>query len=610
MNRRVIIFFTLLISFFVFSSSVKADSDKVISYNSSFDRFKELDYLFGYGGIDVGNAKEKMNELVETLKSNNIHFVIETYMQTGTYKQFSGIRIYELSSSQSDVTYSLRSNSCTSSECSFRYTYSNFVTNIALSTSGLSRNNQSQLEARFDTLIDYVNTNKHLPTTTSAYVDYYKLDGWEVTTAGYTGVGSNYNSDMKTFVWSSNVDLKLKFSGSTFSGIQIGSNIYRADSLLPSYMNTPSYGKTYYTFNENINTLGNSQVRFKFDVPSDKIFSFFFNYSVTYSNLTTILPPPYLEYTIEDAELIEHIYSLPFYNHTKLENETVYNDTQINTFREGVLSFEFVVDLENKKELEETVSIFFESEYPFTYEYITDSNYVEVDWSGNYGILLIPKKYNSDDSSTIRKLSTIYYKGAPLFWGFYKDINDISKFDLSYLTKATIEFKPFSELFSTENLNETLFIIYEDYQSLPDTTIIKYDTRYFNHSVCKNKDSCDIVSNPNTGENVTPKPPTVLTDEDDDFFTKLMNRILDPIYEKLPIIKQLPDVWGVFLQAKKNPKAPNWSVDLSGIGFNTVVYMDFTFFDQYRSYIFFIIQLSATYVTLKKLIDIIAKYFN
>lgn len=110
-----------------------------------------------------------------------------------------------------------------------------------------------------------------------------------------------------------------------------------------------------------------------------------------------------------------------------------------------------------------------------------------------------------------------------------------------------------------------------------------------------------------------------IDDSMDDYFENLpedspLSSFVQPfinlINSKLPIIEQFKNIFLAFQDYKKNPNPPEWSINLEPLGFDTVVYMDFSLFEKYRDTIFFIIKLSATYVTFKKLLKIVADYFD
>ena len=96
------------------------------------------------------------------------------------------------------------------------------------------------------------------------------------------------------------------------------------------------------------------------------MFTFYFNHNVTYSR-AYMNSAPHLAYTEVDNRIITHNYKLPLDKRFDSETEVVYSDTQMNVFNSDTTSLEFVVELNNRSEMNGTVHIFFESEYPFTY---------------------------------------------------------------------------------------------------------------------------------------------------------------------------------------------------------------------------------------------------
>ncbi len=577
MNKKLL-FILCFFSFFFFGMNVKASEEQLIDYTNVFNEFKENDYNNSYGLIS-DNVKDAILEIEQVLDEsgmNYVFFVQNFYTDSGAF----GISVREYVSNEVNLNVERASSTMYNFRGNKSYVGSSYLTSSSLlNTSG----------SDFLKFINYIKENKHLPSDNGTMV------GWIPLESG--------NNVLRDFIYSTNMTIKLN-NINTFSGLKIGDTIYKTGDKFPTYKEYIGSINKYYSFTENINTLGKSQVRFRFDIPKNKMFTFELNHSVTYP--IGYDSAPYLEVISSNRKTI-----LPLEQKYNDLEQTIYYDTQINNFASNVQEVNLVVDLEWLSGKDENVLVHFDSEYPFTYEYVSNSSYIEVDWTGKYGIMLLPK-LSTNVEHYYDIYSDVFFKGNYLTMKIFPDNNtNINALEEHVFKGYDDLFGGYKYYFHSDYNKYKMFFVNPYYQDEPSSTILKYDSRYFVHSLCSDKYTCEVIKNPNdVNDDVNVKPPDPFLSDEHENGNEIVDKILGFIYNKLPIIKQIPDIWGVFLQGMREPKPPEWVVDLTSIGFNIQVKMDFTIFDEYRDMIFFIIKVSASYVTLKKVLDILLKYFN
>lgn len=90
---------------------------------------------------------------------------------------------------------------------------------------------------------------------------------------------------------------------------------------------------------------------------------------------------------------------------------------------------------------------------------------------------------------------------------------------------------------------------------------------------------------------------------DYEYFSNLINKILTPIYEKLPILGQFKEIYKTFNYDYHHDTIPRYTVDLSYFGGDSETnVIDFTNFIDYRMYIFNFIKILLAYETLRVVI--------
>lgn len=500
--------------------SASASDEHIFNYNLQYDFVKNCIFTKDYG-VEL---PAKLDELSSVLKENNIKFSINLYDFDPNYCSYDKFNV------QISITEYTNSSMNVDVSSSFGVENLRGVMNFSLDTSKIkqifsfySSTSSSYLIERIDKIIEFVNENSRLPLSSdnlSLGTAYF----WDSSQFRYMGFNSLRSKDNDTelyfvyandnhIIYDTNVSFKINSmkkndsATSYYSKIKIGDNIYRENAILPTYKSVQGYGKTYYTFNGNIEKNGNAQIKFEFEVPQDKLFSFYFNYSVTYG--IGYATPPYLEVLSSNRKSV-----LPLDTVYNEIDKTIYADTQINSFASNIQTVSFVVDLEGLKNDDSSIFIHFDSEYPFTYRYI-DSYYTEVDWSGNYGIMLIPK-LKQNQGFFLDVYSDIYFKGNQLTMKIFPD----NYTDLVPLEEKT--YRNYNELwggykyyYQSSDSNYKVFFINDSLLFDNHSTILKYDTRYFVHTLCRSKDNCDTIKNPNTDEEITIKPPDGNSDSDD-----------------------------------------------------------------------------------------------
>lgn len=514
MKNKYLLFLFGIFSFFIFSISSNASSS--VNYDIIYKYLNDKPLIYKHGGKSA-DLTDKIAELSSAMDNADMNYSINIkgipFSEGSNYSMFN-IFIYEYNSDNVDINYTATVETDVT-KVATSSSLSNFITN-GVSISFPNPFSESAIFTIFDNLIAYIDENKQLPISSGnglTKVGNTSLATWGFPTMYFNNDGT-YNTSYANqmyLIYDTNVSFNIAET-TNFDGFIINNNRYGVNSILPSYMNLNGYGKEIYTFFEDINSLGNSQIRFNFEIPKGEIFDFLFNYSVTYG--IGYDSAPYFEYKTLDDNLNETILRLPLDNKMNNISEVVYYDTQTNVFPSNTIELSFVVDLEALREKEEMVKIFFESPYPFSYYYVTDSYYYVVDWSNNYGILIIPKVYNLDSLTSQDIYSDLFFKGENLFLNIYSDTISDDNLISSKVFKNYIDlYGGYKYYFSSSNKKYLLFLINKDYLSNPNSTYLKYDTRYFTYTICKSSNSCNAIINPNTGEEIVVVPPDIVDDD-------------------------------------------------------------------------------------------------
>lgn len=293
-----------------------------------------------------------------------------------------------------------------------------------------------------------------------------------------------------------------------------------------------SSSKQIYTENYRIDSKNIDRIEYTFKLENNNPIHEF-NFSTTwYSTIARadLFSPPYLEYMQNNIS-----YKLPLdqYRRSTLD-EVVYYDTQINPFI-NIQELKFIVDFQNINNLNDgansNVLIHFDSSLDFTRKiiYVNDAEsstqyYTEVDFSNKYGVYLIPKVIKAETEQEVYSNVLYHAKGIRIdvFSSTDTSVAPVqTKYDYNNIGGL---WGNFNYLFRYNNKNQLLFFTNKDYLTDTEPTKIRYDTRYFVHSICDSEFKCTPVTNPNTGEEVNPKPPV---DEESYNFNSVVQKIKD-----------------------------------------------------------------------------------
>lgn len=202
----------------------------------------------------------------------------------------------------------------------------------------------------------------------------------------------------------------------------------------------------------------------------------------------------------------------------------------------------------------------------------------------------------------------IYLKGSsdnvlPFFIQDNKNVIDLQKYSNNIdFSNSIFQFLPYEKYTTSED--------YQSYTNYTTYTIMPYidlanDTfdNYKDYKVVIRTNlnleilafkSIDSVNLPNYNEDR----------ENYNYLKTLVNKILNPIYEKLPILTQFWDIYQVFnYDYNENATPPKFSIDLSFLGASEEVeVIDFKYFIEYRDYLFLLFKVILGFYTLRGVI--------
>ncbi len=535
--KRYFILAIFLFSFLFTSGmlKVKALDEVIYDLEPGYKQFKEQDYNIVFGGVTLDNVESAMKELNKVLSENNINYImtVDFNGSYGKYK-FSDITIYEYSNSITNFTAVKNSDD---TGVTFR-SDSDFLKYLRVKGQTAYQNGK-EMTPILQSLIEYIKQNKRLPSSSSEFPN--------ATIGSFPGFLTYFYTDSINGSIIYNSNMSINFSKMTrVDGFKLGNTIYKENSIFPTYIDTIGYGyeKKVYTEDFRIASKNIDRVEYSFDLENKSNIIHEFNFSATwFSSIarSKLFGSPYLQYKKDGV-----IYKLPMNEVcTAILDEYSYCDTQINNFID-IQELKFVVDFNNINNLnnESDVLIHFDSSLNFNCNviYIDDensnfSNYVEVDFTNKYGVLLIPKLIYGDYNQQV--YSDLYYLGKGLKINLYDSI-DTTKEPIhseNGVYSVGNMWGKFEYLFKFNNYNQYLFFLNKNYLIDDEITKIRYDKRYFVHSICSSSDSCEKVVNPNTNEEIEIKPPDINDDSISDnslfsmfhFFEKPIKFIFDGI---------------------------------------------------------------------------------
>lgn len=502
---------------------------------------KNLNYVFNsnlenYKGV---SRIDEVEEIVELVKQIGKHYIITatTQLNSSGIKTFHTMRIYLFDTDKVNLT--------AGGYTSTSYGYSIFVDNAYFFHSGLTET--SGINTSFEILIDALKN------------DTYTLKGY----SNPNLIIYNATQQGNTFYYDNIYATDLILTNSSQKTYNMNSIEVAPGDTFPNMEDFVTYTPKTYTENLRIDAKGIDRIEYTFKFDNENT-THEFNFSTTwYSSIARLdlFSPPHLEYKKNNTS-----YKLPLDEHRQTTlDEIVYYDTQINPFKE-IQELKFIVNFSNINDLtnESNVFIHFDSSLDFTKKIIYTSDpdsstnyYTEINFSEKYGVYLIPKLVQNEIDNEV--YSNILYHGKDIRIDIFASTNTSNppvetRHDYNNVGKI---WGNFNYLFRYNNKNQMLFFINQNYLTDTEPTKIKYDTRYFSHSICDTEFKCDPINNPNTGEEINPKPPT---DEESYNFNSTIKKIkdfivslhtnLDPIAESIQyFFDSLPPIIKNFLIA-------------------------------------------------------------
>lgn len=191
-------------------------------------------------------------------------------------------------------------------------------------------------------------------------------------------------------------------------------------------------------------------------------------------------------------------------------------------------SFDLYVDIPFNSIVPATrknISIHFEFNIPFTYEYIYENRYTNIDFQGKYGVAFFPKmkiSCNSDDKTDI--YGTFYYHASNVDWTntaafqVARYNSETSSFDVieepeSYdmIVGSDHVLLKFDHKFTRNQLSDILIIRNPLYLDNPMANI-DYDSSLFDYQILDTEFDLINYTNPNTCENIISSLPPSIND--------------------------------------------------------------------------------------------------
>ncbi len=519
----------------------KAEEIKTLDLTDAFNEFKAYNYeIWNQKTGEKISYKTELDRLISNLENLNVHYII-------TFSELRYRKLLQENGGSNAPTFNLYiANSSTVTIDQGYFEKEHFYYPYFYS------NNPYFMGKNLALLSDYIEQNGSLPTESIKWEESPYSGGINRSSGNGTPFFTSLKSkdNRGSFVYATNVN--LKFENKDYDVIKVGSNVYNKE--IPVYSRLKNYGEIVYTENLRINSSNVDHIEYTFDFGDDNSPIHEFNFSTTwYSNVARLdlFNPPWLEYKKNDIS-----YKLPFdLKRQATLDDVVYYDTQINQIMD-IQELKFVVDFNNINQLNEgansSVLIHFDSSLNFTRKIVyigeegSSSNYMtEVDFSNKYGVFVIPKVIQNGLESEV--YSPLLYSGKELKINVYDTINTSvdpvkSYSDYNNLGKA---WGNFNYLFRFNNKNQIVFFTNPNYLLDREPTKIRYDTRYFVHSICLSSESCEPIINPNTGEEINVIPPKNTGDGDDlDTIDKIydsMDKFIDGAKEKSDYFNQLFD---------------------------------------------------------------------
>lgn len=178
--------------------------------------------------------------------------------------------------------------------------------------------------------------------------------------------------------------------------------------------------------------------------------------------------------------------------------------------------------------------------------------YQTVDITSKYAVLFMPRLRQNGDQTAVSS----YFLSNGKFQVEERDnyTDNFTLYKEPTVVNGTNQYYYFYTPYLSVHYNDSFYYKNLNYPNA-DVATIQYDSRYFVVSVCKTEFECEIITNPNTNETITPTPPH---DKAEWSFSKLIERVkkfvndlhskLDPITATIQYFyNQLPNLIQNFL---------------------------------------------------------------
>lgn len=308
-----------------------------------------------------------------------------------------------------------------------------------------------------------------------------------------------YNNDK---IARSKLDYYFDELGITNEEEKIDITSYKLGDILFDSSGSNTWGENNIKFNDSINTEDISRIEIEFKIPSND-FNFEFKGFLLTNNYG--LSEPFIEsrqYLYDEEKEITRIernnndWYYPYPEDQELKNYKKLDFEYILGINEGV-SLKYIIDVYDYSDIlaiNFSTNINFEIKYYYKQE---ESNYYKIiEMNDIKGLYLIPKVIDSDIISNIYTFGN--YKVS-----FYdiKDNQNWKELEVKELSdgKGSIQKK-----FNYNDYYKMLYIENKNYNTKEDNDYyIKFDTRYYNHSIKEDEFSNVEITNPNTNETIT-----------------------------------------------------------------------------------------------------------
>lgn len=268
---------------------------------------------------------------------------------------------------------------------------------------------------------------------------------------------------------------------------------------------------------------------------NEKYFKFNMNFdikTVTDKNATnlsdTTLDIPQIEYVQKKADGKQNISKYGLADNRKVQYNKYYDkDSYTNTYfanYEYNRSLKLIINCRDindvylylflRSNLEYEITVFYRDDVEDYQQY-----YSTIDLTSKYAALFMPRLRQNNDQTAVSS----YFISNGNFQVEERDTytDDYTLYKDPQVVNGTNQYYYFYTPYLSVHYNDSFYYKNLNYPN-DDIATIKYDTRYFVVSVCKNEFECETITNPNTNEVISPKPPH---DKNEWSFSKLIERV-------------------------------------------------------------------------------------